>query len=204
MGGVYHGCLEYFIGCKILSFNLYIPSCLVSEISCSQSLDFSIMILSILFFISAFGKADDCKKTKNLKSLYSSARSLVKNGSFRSTYAKKLPGEVLEKWSSQMEANNISILLFYDPGPPKKSFFGFVLQMHFDLMDVKNHFNMIQSSERVGLDSQISTIRSVYSVYKDGGDERKDDRMISEDIRRKLRDGKGPATPILASNCVCF
>ena len=105
-----------------------------------------------------------------------------------------------------MEERNISVLLFYDPGPPSESFFGFVLQMHFDLIDVKNHFDMIDTNETVGLglDSKISTIRSVYSVYREEGDTKKDDQIISEDIKRKMRSVKGPATPTLASNCVCF
>jgi hypothetical protein len=118
-----------------------------------------------------------------------------------------------------MEERNVSILLFYTPGGQSsskdfgssgnkvsssggKKIYGFVLQMHFDLLDVKNHFNMLNANERVGLDSKISTIRSVYKK-SDGS---KDDKKISQDISWKIRKDKGPPTPgnTLSSNCVCF
>ena len=121
-----------------------------------------------------------------------------------------------------MGEKNISVLLFYNPGQlgkkgstmkifdkgwrnyNNKYFFGFVLQLHFDLVDVKNHFNAMNGKDqRVGLDSKISTIRS---AYRSGGNDDENQDKISSDIKQSLRKGKGPATPTLASNinCMCY
>ena len=167
-------------------------------------------------------KAKKVSSVPYIYSWFSTSRSLITKGNTRKGYAKKLPVKLLDKWSGIMAEKNMSILLFYDPGQfeerrvVKKTFgqgwknqggkyyFGFVLQMHFDLVDVKNHFNTIKTrDQRVGLDSKISTIRS---VYRSRGNEEENKDMISRDIRQSLRKEKGPATPTLASNinCMCY
>ena len=114
----------------------------------------------------------------------------------------------------------MSILLFYNPGQIEtrnkdektfgkvwgkrdgKYYFGFILQMHFDLIDVKNHFNTMKvMDQRVGLESKISTIRS---VYRSRGDEEENHGMISNDIKQSLRKEKGLATPTFSSNANCM
>ena len=164
-----------------------------------------------------------CKAKLNVSYLYSwvsTTRSLITKGSTKKGFAKRLTVKILKKWINIMEEKNMSILLFYNPGQIEtrnkdektfgkvwgkrdgKYYFGFILQMHFDLIDVKNHFNTMKvMDQRVGLESKISTIRS---VYRSRGDEEENHGMISNDIKQSLRKEKGLATPTFSSNANCM
>ena len=190
-----------------------------SRLGCEKWNEFIADVNSIY---NARRKSKDAHSSSYLRSLYSISRSIISKGNSRRGHARQLPAKLLDKWSDFMEQKNISILLFYNPGQLEKkktpmkrlgnnwanyneqSYFGFVLQMHFDLVDVKNHFNGMKASDkRVDLDNKILTIRSVYRRRWEEDDYQ---GSISQGIEQSLRKGRGPTTPTLASNinCVCY